>query len=119
MNAHNIRLRLKESDRTYTITMHLEILAQLPELAARRFAGASYFIVADSNVRRLYGEALLEKFTQRGMNACMLDFPAGEQSKNFKTIPLMPASGSAYLTEPVYAYCAGKCQEKKQGGCFF
>ncbi len=86
MNAHNIRLRLKESDRTYTITMHLEILAQLPELAARRFAGASYFIVADSNVRRLYGEALLEKFTQRGMNACMLDFPAGEQSKNFKTI---------------------------------
>jgi hypothetical protein len=42
-----------------------------------------------------------------------------ERSKNFKTIPLILASGSAQLTEPVYADCAGKCQEKKEEGVFF
>jgi len=43
--------------------------------------GTRYAIVTDSNVRKLYGEVLNESLIGQGLEAELLDFPAGEQSK--------------------------------------
>jgi 3-dehydroquinate synthase len=47
------------------------------------------FIVTDATVRRLYGRSLLDAFDQAGFESLMIDFPAGEKSKNSTVLGLL------------------------------
>ena len=58
-----------------------DLAPRLKELEADRF-----YIVTDSNVRKLYGDQLLEHLRNSGMRANLFDFPAGEPQKTFTTL---------------------------------
>jgi len=47
-----------------------------------RWKGARVFVITDSNVRRLYGRRLHADLLLGGVDAWLIDFPAGERSKN-------------------------------------
>lgn len=66
-------------------------------------------IVTDSNVRRLYGRRLLKSF--KGL-ACLLDFPAGEKSKNLDTYrrlsrEILSLHKKGYLNALIVAFGGG------------
>jgi len=76
-------VRLKSSlDRSYTVTVRAGLLKELPGILARTWKGRRLFVITDANVRRLYGSPLLQALTALGSDALLLDFPAGERSKN-------------------------------------
>ncbi len=52
------------------------------DFLARRLGGEKAFIITDSNVRRAYGRRLLAGLLFAHVDAWLIDFPAGEQSKN-------------------------------------
>jgi len=84
---HNIVVRLDVPvRRSYTIRIRPGILDELPDTIAREWKGKDVFIITDSNVRRLYGTRLLRAISTRNVNSCLLDFPAGEQSKNAEVV---------------------------------
>ncbi len=79
----NIRVRLRTlPDRSYLVTVREGIVRDLPGLIASRWKRKSVFIITDSNVKRLYGNAMLRSLTGHGVEAWLLDFPPGERSKN-------------------------------------
>jgi 3-dehydroquinate synthase len=55
-------------------------------LIAKNHKAARYVMVADSNVNRLYGQTMLTAFTDAGLNASIIEIPAGEASKNISTV---------------------------------
>ena len=61
--------------------LHNELPPRLAQLGADR-----YYIVTDSNVKRLYGDRLLQVLRNQGFEANMLWFGAGEHSKTFATL---------------------------------
>ncbi len=82
-----IRVRLNQTlDRSYAIRVRSGILKELPAIVAREWEDRTIFIITDSNVQRLYGRRFLEKLNARGVDAILIDFPAGEQSKNSDTV---------------------------------
>jgi 3-dehydroquinate synthase len=84
---HNIVVRLDAPvRRSYTIRIQSGILDDLPDTIAREWRGKDVFIITDSNVRRLYGTRLLRALSSRNISSCLLDFPAGEQSKNAEVV---------------------------------
>ena len=70
--------------RRWSYTGHVEqgMFGKIPHLAAGLLGSASVFILTDSNVKRLYGRTLLRLFLEAGIDAWIIDFPAGERSKN-------------------------------------
>lgn len=48
--------------------------------------GKRYCIIADDKVAGLYGNSLLEKLNQRGLETEMVTFAHGEQNKNLETV---------------------------------
>ena len=71
-----------KADRSYTVHVRNGILGELPSLLPRVWRGKDLFIITDSNVAGLYGGNLLRSLHAGGFQATMLDFPAGEESKN-------------------------------------
>lgn len=49
-----------------------------------RFGTGRYVIITDSNVKALYGEDLQRSLRMQGLNAELLEFPAGERSKTWE-----------------------------------
>lgn len=81
----HVNLR-KEVDESYDISIEPNLLERISHDLKTSPLGNKYAIVTDSNVRDLYGERLLKSLKKEGMNACLLDFPAGERSKNMETV---------------------------------
>ena len=79
----NIQIHLPpKADRSYTIHVRNGILRKLPSFLPHGWRGRDVFIITDSNVAGLYGGTLLKALHAGGFEATMLDFPAGEESKN-------------------------------------
>ncbi len=81
-----IHLPHRERPRSYTISIRPGLLDDLPGLMATTWRGCSLFIVTDENVEKLYGRNLLRQCVDVGLNTSLFFVPAGERSKNFKTI---------------------------------
>ncbi len=81
MQEINVRLSAG-MDRSYRVVLADDILATLPERLQQAFPGVRKFVITDSNVRRLYGAALLLAFEHVGEGVTILEVPAGEESKN-------------------------------------
>ncbi len=85
METLHVDLR-KEVDESYDILIEPHLLEKIPHDLKTSPLGNKYAIITDSNVRGLYGESLLRSLKKEGVNACLLDFPAGERSKNIETV---------------------------------
>ncbi len=82
-----LRVRLEDmSDRSYPIQIATGIFQKLPVLLQRLRGKGTLFIITDSNVRRLYGRKLVSLCAMEELPAVLLDFPAGEGSKNFRVV---------------------------------
>lgn len=47
---------------------------------------SKYVVITDSNVKKLYGEKLAERLKKSGLSVNLMDFPAGEESKNWEMV---------------------------------
>ncbi len=90
MSAVQIPVRLRRTcDHSYQITVSDGILQRLPGILARRWAGRKFFIITDYHVGKLYGRDLLGGLSAAGLDARMLEFRQGEESKNAGTAFLL------------------------------
>lgn len=71
--------------RSYTILIRQGLFDRLSALILEKWRGRKLFVITDSNVRRIYGSRILKAFSAGGGDAWLLDFPAGEKSKNAET----------------------------------
>lgn len=55
----------------------------------RAWIGSSAYIITDSIVRRLHGGRFLRALLENGVDAWMIDFPAGEKSKNADLVNML------------------------------
>jgi 3-dehydroquinate synthase len=76
----------KKVSTTYEICVGFDILDRIGVIIAKNQPASRYIVVTDSHVSNLYGKALLKKFNNMGLKIDMIEFPAGESSKNISTV---------------------------------
>ena len=76
----------KKTLSSYEIRIGKGIIDRMILLIAKNHKAARYVIITDSHVNRLYGQALLTRFTEAGLKASLMEIPAGESSKNISTV---------------------------------
>lgn len=81
---HIVPVDLKE--RSYEILIGPGLLLEVAQDLKKLDLANKYFIITDSNVKELLGIDLLNLMIQEGLKAELLDFPAGEESKNMDTV---------------------------------
>ncbi len=74
---------------SYAIHIAQGMFGRFPEMVYRMARGSSVYILTDSNVKNLYGRTLLRSFLRDSVDAWMIDFPAGEQSKNADLVNML------------------------------
>lgn len=84
MEKIQVNLQIRE-DKSYDILIGEGLLGRIPGDVKEAGIAHRFAIVTDSNVEKLYGNALREKFTSAGLNAKLISFPAGEMHKNRET----------------------------------
>lgn len=76
----------KKISSSYEIRIGRDILDRILLLIAKNHQASRYVIITDENVNGLYGQRLLSAFGEAGLNASILDIPAGESSKNISML---------------------------------
>ncbi len=73
-------------ERSYPIRIKSGLLTEIgADLEAKQFA-AKYGVISDDHVAGLYGEKLMESLAAVGIEAELITFPRGEESKNLTTM---------------------------------
>ena len=75
----------KKSSNSYEICIGYDILDRISLMIAKNQPASRYIIITDSNVSALYGTVLLNKLKDMELKADLIEFPAGERSKNITT----------------------------------
>lgn len=75
--------------RSYTVRIESGFLARVSSLITRSYGESSVFILTDSNVKRLYGRKMLRSLLEHKIDAWLIDFPAGERSKNADVVNIL------------------------------
>ncbi len=82
-----IRLQLRRLiDDSYRIVIMPGVFTHIVNDLKKRGYGTKYCIITDTNVKRLYGNELLEMMRKKGLDTSLLSFQAGERQKNLKTV---------------------------------
>ncbi|NQU03041.1 MAG: 3-dehydroquinate synthase [Syntrophaceae bacterium] len=76
----------KQSSLSYEICIGHDILDRIGLVIAKNNSAHRYIVIADSNVSPLHGEKFLSVLRNMGINVDLIEFPAGENSKNIDTI---------------------------------
>lgn len=76
----------KKSLLSYEIRIGSSILDRMALLIAKNHKAGRYIVITDSNVGKIHGPELLAGLTGIGLTADMIEFPAGEASKNIQTV---------------------------------
>jgi 3-dehydroquinate synthase len=76
----------KKYSASYEIHIGNGILDRIALLIDKNRKAGRYIIITDNNVARLHGGNFLALLKNIGLNADLIDFPAGEASKNIGTI---------------------------------
>jgi 3-dehydroquinate synthase len=71
---------------SYDIRIGKDILDRITLLIAKNHKAGRYAVITDDCVGGLYGKKFLAALKELGPNASLIDFPAGESSKNIKTV---------------------------------
>jgi 3-dehydroquinate synthase len=73
-------------DESCNISIGFGLLDHIPSDLKRKPVGEKYAIITDSALKDIYGNRLLETFREENIDACLIDFPAGEESKSLRTV---------------------------------
>jgi 3-dehydroquinate synthase len=71
---------------SYEIRIGKDILDRITLLIAKNHKAGRYAVITDDRVGGLYGKKFLAALKEIGLNASLIDFPAGEASKNIKIV---------------------------------
>ncbi|MEA1935514.1 MAG: 3-dehydroquinate synthase [Thermodesulfobacteriota bacterium] len=85
MNKIKVNLDKKISA-SYEICIGQDIFDRIEMIIARNNCASRYVIITDSNVSTLHGERFLTTLKETGLKVDMIEFPAGEVSKNIDTV---------------------------------
>jgi 3-dehydroquinate synthase len=88
MNKIKVNLDKKPSA-SYEIYIGENILDRIGVLITKNKWASRYIILTDSNVSTLHGEKVQATLKGMGLKVDLIDFPAGEASKNIQTILLI------------------------------
>ncbi len=76
----------KKSLSSYEICLGHAIFDRTALLIAKNHKAAHHIVITDTNVSRLHGAKLLASLNDVGLHADLIEFPAGETSKNISTV---------------------------------
>ncbi|HPK53226.1 MAG TPA: 3-dehydroquinate synthase [Smithellaceae bacterium] len=76
----------KKSSSSYEIHIGTSILDRMALLIAKNHKAGRHVVITDSNVGRLHGDKLITVMQGVGLHADLIEFPAGEASKNINTV---------------------------------
>ncbi|MDD5205294.1 MAG: hypothetical protein PHS17_07720, partial [Desulfobacterales bacterium] len=85
MNRMKVNLD-KRNVQSYEIVIGRDFMDRAGIMLAQGGWASKYFIIADSNVSALHGRRIQEQFSSMDIETGMITFPAGEGSKNIRTI---------------------------------
>ena len=71
---------------SYDIRIGKDILDRMPLLIAKNHKAGHYAVITDDCVGSLHAKIFLAALKEIGLNASLIEFPAGESSKNFNTV---------------------------------
>lgn len=75
----------KKVSNSYEICIGHDIIDRIGLIIAKNHPAPRYIVVTDSQVSALHGKGFLEKLRGIGLKVDMIEFPAGEASKNIAT----------------------------------
>lgn len=76
----------KKLSNSYEICIGHDIVDRMGLIITKNQPASRYVMITDSNVAALYGEVILQKLKGIGLQVDMIEFPAGEGSKNISTV---------------------------------
>ncbi|MFH1586478.1 MAG: 3-dehydroquinate synthase [Candidatus Diapherotrites archaeon] len=85
MNGIKVNLR-KRQDNSYNIYIENNAFSKIAGDLKKKSIGNRYAVITDSNVKRIFGKQLMKNLKHKRLDACIIDFPAGERNKRLKTI---------------------------------
>jgi len=71
---------------SYEIRIGKDIIDRMALIIAKSHKAGHYVMITDNCVGSLYGKKLLSSLKDAGLNVHMIEFPAGEASKNINTV---------------------------------
>ena len=102
------KLTVKTESKSYPVHIGRGLLEKAGELAAGLFGVGTAAVVTDSTVDGLYAEQLMSALQRSGFKTVNFTFPAGEASKNAKTLfELLNFLASRYLTRTDAVFALG------------
>lgn len=75
-------IRMKPGGKSYDFILRRGGIREVVDLMSGLLHGQRVFVVTDSNVTRIAGRMVLMRLVAAGVDAVLVDFPAGEHSKN-------------------------------------
>ena len=76
----------KKSSASYEIRIGYKIIDRIALIIAKNFSAGRYVLITDNSVGSLYAKQMMDSFKDVGLNINLLEFPAGESSKNINTV---------------------------------
>ena len=76
----------KKSISSYEIRIGKDIIERMALIIAKNHKAGRYVVVTDNCVGSLYGQKFLSSLKDVGLNVHLIEFPAGEASKNINTV---------------------------------
>jgi 3-dehydroquinate synthase len=71
---------------SYEIRIGKDILDRMALIIAKNHKAGRYVVITDNCAGSLYGQRLLSSLKDAGLNVHLIEFPAGEASKNINTV---------------------------------
>lgn len=71
---------------SYAIGIGYDMAGDIGRSLAAHPRGSRYVIITDSHVAPLHGDGLVKRLREAGLTATLMEVPAGESSKNMKTV---------------------------------
>jgi 3-dehydroquinate synthase len=85
--VNRIKVHLdKKISSSYEIYIGKEIMDRMGLIFTKQKWASHYICITDSRVLALHGERVQQTLREKGLKVDMIDFPAGEASKNIETI---------------------------------
>ena len=76
----------KKSLSSYEIRIGKDIIDRMALIIAKNHKAGRYVVITDNCVGSLYGQKFLSSLKDVGLNVHLIEFPAGEASKNINTV---------------------------------
>jgi 3-dehydroquinate synthase len=76
----------KKSSSSYEIRMGYKIIDRMALIIAKNHKAGSYFLITDNSVGSIYAKQMMDSFKDVGLNINLIEFPAGESSKNINIV---------------------------------